>query len=361
MKKVLVTVAILLALFGGCATAGWLGWAKVKAYPATPRTGDGTVVTIEVPADVGPVTLCALLEEKGVIDDHAWFCWYMRYVDGYPRVQKGTHLIANNLSPEGVLAALAVKPRGKDVSLTLPEGLTIVEMAPRLDEAGVGKAAEFIALATDPATAARVTKIPGLKSLEGFLFPETYRFVPGAGAAAVIEKAGTEMVAALAALRAKHPDGVKRLAGLGWGDFEWVTLASIVQKETGVHDDPRNIAAVFVNRMTDPRFVPKRLDSDPTVIYGMGARYKGNLLRADLDDVSNPYNTYTHVGLPPGPISAPGRATLEAVIDPTPKPWLFFVAKGDGSSYFSVSMAEHAKAVDCFQRKICAPGFPPPK
>ncbi len=359
MKKAIAVIVVM--LFAGCAAAGYWAWRTVASYPSTPRAGDGTVVEIVVPPGVGPVTLCAMLEEKGVIDDRAAFCWYMRYVEAYPKVQAGPHAIANNLSPDGVIAALAVKPLAVEVSLTLPEGLTIAEMAPRLETAGVGKASELLSLAKDPATAARLSGVTGLRGLEGFLFPDTYRFKPGAGAAAVVETAAAKMKGTLAELRAAHPDGIARLASLKWGDFEWVTLASIVQKETGPSDDPRDIAAVFLNRMLDPKFTPKLLQTDPTVIYGLGAAYKGNLTRAHLDDPKNPYNTYQHPGLPPGPISAPSRAALEAVLAPSPEKYLFFVARGDGSSYFSETYGEHAKAVDCYQMKKCPPGFPPKK
>jgi UPF0755 protein len=357
MKKVILFVV--LAAFAGCVAAGWIGYRKVTSYPSTPRKGDGTIMEVVVPPDVGPVGLCALLEEKGVIDDHAWFCWYMRYIDAYPKVQAGSHLIANNLSPDGVLAALAVKPLAKDVALTLVPGTTCHEMAPRLEEAGVGKAADLVALCGDGAAAARLTGLGGLRGLEGFLFPDTYRFRPGAGAAAVAATTTAKMKETLAALRTAYPAGVARLATLKWGDREWVTLASIVQEETGPADDPRDVAAVFLNRMTDPKFVPHRLDSDPTVIYGLGPTFTGDLTRAMLDDASNPYNTYTHEGLPPGPIASPGRGALAAVVDPAPRKYLFFVATGTGKSYFSDSYAEHAKAVDCFQLHKCAPGFPP--
>jgi UPF0755 protein len=121
-------------------------------------------------------------------------------------------------------------------------------------------------------------------------------------------------------------------------------LASIVEKETGMEADRRKIAGVFINRLN----IGMRLQTDPTVIYGLGEKFDGNLRRRDLE-ADTPYNTYTRAGLPPTPIALPGRAALQAALNPDPTPALYFVARGDGSSQFSVTLDEHNRAVAKYQ------------
>jgi UPF0755 protein len=130
--------------------------------------------------------------------------------------------------------------------------------------------------------------------------------------------------------------------------YEALILASIVEKETGRADERAKIAGVFVRRLEDHML----LQTDPSVIYGMGARYDGNIRRSDLV-ADTPYNTYTRPGLPPTPIALPGRPAIEAALHPAPGDALYFVARGDGSHVFSSTLAEHSRNVDCYQRKRC--------
>ena len=161
-------------------------------------------------------------------------------------------------------------------------------------------------------------------------------------------------------LRNAHAKGVQDLKKtLGFDDAQIVTLASIVEKETGQPQERPRIAQVFINRLRFPTFVPKLLQTDPTIIYGCTVatprsaacqKWDGRIHRIQLDDHENPYNTYTHEGLPPGPISNPGRAALEAVLAPDKTPFLYFVARNDGTHQFSRTVAEHNAAVVKFQR-----------
>jgi UPF0755 protein len=165
-----------------------------------------------------------------------------------------------------------------------------------------------------------------------------------------------------AELRAAHAKTVAELKKtLGFDDHKIVVLASIVEKETGRAEERPRIAQVFMNRLRMPTFSPKLLQTDPTIIYGCTVgtprspaclKWDGRIRRIQLEDRENPYNTYTHEGLPPGPISNPGRAALEAVMAPDHTPYLYFVAKNDGtgSHYFSKSVAEHNAAVVKYQR-----------
>jgi peptidoglycan lytic transglycosylase G len=180
---------------------------------------------------------------------------------------------------------------------------------------------------------------PG-SSPEGWFFPDTYYYATGASDLAVLARAHRLMRERLDAAWAKRaPELPLRNA------YEALILASIVEKETGRSTDRPLIASVFVNRLR----AGMRLQSDPTVIYGMGKRFDGNLHKRDLE-ADTPYNTYVRDGLPPTPIALPGQASLDAVTNPPPTPYLYFVSRGDGTSEFSANLADHNRAVAKFQK-----------
>ena len=175
---------------------------------------------------------------------------------------------------------------------------------------------------------------------EGRFYPDNYTYAKGASDLAVLKRALKSMDSHLAQAWAnKSP-----LSPLKSSE-EALILASIVEKETGKAADRPLIAGVFANRLR----IGMRLQTDPTVIYGLGASFDGNLRRADLR-TDTPYNTYTRAGLPPTPIAMPGKAAMAAAVQPASTPALYFVAKGDGSSHFSSSLSEHNRAVNRYQR-----------
>ena len=180
---------------------------------------------------------------------------------------------------------------------------------------------------------------PGLPA-EGRFFPDTYRYLPGAADLAVLRQAFNAMKLQLEeAWAVRTPDSPLR------SPDEALTLASIVEKETGVEGDRGLVAGVFVNRLR----LGMLLQTDPTVIYGLGSAFDGNLRKRDLL-ADTPFNTYTRAGLPPTPIALPGRASLRAAVQPEPTRALYFVARGDGSSEFSEQLADHNRAVNKYQR-----------
>lgn len=180
---------------------------------------------------------------------------------------------------------------------------------------------------------------PGMPA-EGRFFPDTYRYLPGATDLAVLRQAFEAMKQQLAeAWSARAPDSPLRSPN------EALTLASIVEKETGAEADRGRVAGVFVNRLR----LGMLLQTDPTVIYGLGPAFDGNLRKRDLL-ADTPFNTYTRAGLPPTPIALPGRASLRAAVQPEPTRALYFVARGDGSSEFSEHLADHNRAVNKYQR-----------
>jgi len=176
---------------------------------------------------------------------------------------------------------------------------------------------------------------------EGLFFPDTYRFAPGSSDLEVFRYAAGLMQEKLAAL------WLERAADLPLADpYQALILASVVEKETGDPRDRVMVAAVLINRLR----IGMPLQSDPTVIYGLGRNFDGNLTRAHLRS-DGPFNTYTRRGLPPAPISLPGLASLHAVLHPARSDALYFVARGDGSSEFSKTLAEHNRAVARYQKR----------
>jgi UPF0755 protein len=174
---------------------------------------------------------------------------------------------------------------------------------------------------------------------EGWFFPDTYRFAKQSSDLDVLKSAHAAMRKQLAAAWARRaPDTPLR------NEYEALVLASIVEKETGRPDDRGRIAGVFVNRLK----AGMRLQTDPTVIYGLGARFDGNLRKRDLE-ADTPFNTYTRDGLPPTPIAMPGLAALDAATRPEPTDALYFVSRGDGTSEFSRSLSDHNRAVRKYQ------------
>ena len=251
------------------------------------------------------------------------------------RLKAGTYALTPPLTPDTLLDKLE---RGDvaQLELVIPEGWTFARMR--------------AALASDPnvkQTAGELSDAELLAAIgareahpEGLFFPDTYRFARGT----------TDLELYRRAFRAQQ----KRLADAWEGraaglplatPYEALILASIVEKETGRPDDRAHIAAVFVNRLKRGML----LQTDPTVIYGLGARFDGNLKKADLL-ADSAYNTYVRSGLPPTPIALPGAAALSAALHPAQSDALYFVARGDGSSEFSAGLVEHNRAVDRYQR-----------
>ena len=221
-------------------------------------------------------------------------------------------------------------------SLTIVEGSTFGELRDQL------AADDEIAKSAPPLRDAELMTRLGIAGFapEGWFFPDTYHFAAGSSEVALLARAHRLMRARLdAAWSRRAPDLPLK------SPYEALILASIVEKETGHLADRPLIASVLVNRLRSGM----RLQADPTVIYGMGARFDGNLRKRDLE-TDTPYNTYTRDGLPPTPISLPGQASLDAATNPPATPYLYFVARGDGTSEFSANLADHNRAVAKFQK-----------
>jgi UPF0755 protein len=222
--------------------------------------------------------------------------------------------------------------------LTFPEGLTVKEMSRIFEASGRGTAQSFVAAARD-ASLVR-TLDPQARDLEGYLFPDTYALPRRADASNVVQMMTGRFLQVLT------PEIRSAAAGRGLSVRQLVTLASIVEKETARPEERPLIAAVYANRLK----IGMGLQCDPTVIYALEltGRFDGNLTRDDLA-FDSPYNTYKYAGLPPGPIAAPGKGSLEAAAQPADTPYLYFVSRNDGSHEFARTLEEHNQNVRKFQ------------
>ncbi len=320
---------------GGLALLAGAGAAAFLALLAPARPG-AELVLFEVPRGASTRGIAGRLEAAGLVRSAEAFGALTRLRRAAGGLRAGEYELSASQSSLEILEILAAG-RVKTWEVVLPEGLRVEESAARLAERRLVDAAAFVAFARDPASAAALG-VEG-PDLEGYLFPETYRLPRGLETR---EVAATLVSQFLGVWKELAPRAEER----GLGMREAVTLASIVEKETGAAEERPLIAAVFLNRLARGM----RLESDPTVIYGI-AGFDGNLRRVHLEDETNRYNTYRIAGLPPGPIASPGAASLRAVVEPAPAPYLFFVSKNDGTHVFSSTFDEHVNQVNRHQKR----------
>jgi len=352
---IIVVASVLLA--GG--TALYLVSAALD-YPTTRRGGKGVAVEVEIERGMSFPAIASRLEAAGVIDRPRWFRIYAMNRGATTKVRVGKYTLRDDMTPEEVLDKLLEGVEDVTVAVTIPEGLNMLEVFDLVQASGVAAATDLESLARDREFLAS----HGIEAetIEGFLFPDTYRFRVPSPPEVVLERMIEQHRVVWDRLRRRYEEKIERLKNkLDWTDQDLLTLASIVEKEAVLDTERPRIAQVFLNRLTSPSFSPKRLETDPTIRYGCtvpvqksAACLKWNktdrLHRAQLDDVDNPYNTYQHDGLPPGPIGNPGRASIEAVFNPDRSKFFFFVARNDGSHVFSKTYAEHTRWVNKFQR-----------
>lgn len=335
---------------------------RMISYPERPGAGSAdTQVTVEIPRGASFPRILGILVDEGVIaeDDSVDFKLFVLHKGAAGKVTAGEHTFRGDMTPTEILEELVRRQPATEVKVTIPEGRNILDVAQILSEAGLGEAQTYVDMMRDPEVVARLG-VTG-PSLEGYLFPDTYKFDTRADPEKVLGRLVERHRQVYDALLRRHRESAKQLEDqLGWGDEEVVTLASIVEKETAAKHERPLIAGVFLNRMRFSSFQPKYLATDPTITYGCVVpveksaacqKYEDRIRRIHLRDQDNPYNTYTHEGLPPGPISNPGKAALEAVFEPKKSRYLYFVARNDGTHKFSKSVAEHEAAVDKYQRQ----------
>ncbi len=292
---------------------------------------------IDLPAGEGTKGIGQRLVAAGIVRDGLTFRTAL-WLTGRARALKaGEYRFDRPLTPIEVVDKIA---RGDVyfIAVTFPEGLTAREMAAIADLHGIGPPSAFAGAAENPSAIRTID--PLASSLEGYLFPDTYRVNRQIGPAALVRS----MVAQFD--RELTGDLRDAASATGLSIHQLVTLASLVEKETARPDERPLIAAVYLHRFR----IGMALQCDPTLIYGLqrAGRYTGNLRREDLA-FDSPYNTYRYAGLPPGPIASPGRASLEAAAHPAPVAYLYFVSRNDGSHEFATTLAEHNRNVQKYQ------------
>jgi UPF0755 protein len=331
-----VAIGTLLLLILAAAAAGTWVYFQVER----PYKGYSDAETfVEIAPGSSPQSMGRTLSDAGVVASPLAFRIAVWRRGAGRRLQAGEYRFDSPMKAVDVVDKVV---RG-DVFLqpvTFREGLTIRQMAAVFEERGFGPAKEFIKAASNP-DAIRATD-PRAPDLEGYLFPDTY--------ALPRRTTADQLVARMIARFEKSltPEVRQAAAARGLSVRELVTLASLVEKETARPDERPLVAAVYANRIK----IGMRLQCDPTVIYGLerSGRYTGNLTRADLE-FDSPYNTYRYAGLPPGPIAAPGAASLEAAANPASVAYLYFVSRNDGSHAFAATLDEHNRNVEEWQRK----------
>lgn len=356
-----------LAFFTAVAVVGYRFW----RYPETPAGSARGVVQVVIPRGAPARRVSELLAEAGLIDNPTLFRLYASQRGVASRFKAGAYNIDTPITPRELIQTIMKGAADELVTVTVPEGRNMIEVVDLLAEAGVADRDLLLRKAVDGTFAAALA-LPG-QSLEGYLYPDTYKFSPGSSPDRVLLTMVRRHREVYEQLRDQHTEPLARLQRrLGWGDHEIVVMASIVEKETGQSEERPRIAQVFINRLTLDSFQPKLLQTDPTIVYGCQVaplflgkasaacqQFTDRIRTIHLRDRENPYSTYAHPGLPPGPIANPGRAALAAVMEPDGSKYLYFVSRNDGSHHFSSSKAEHDSAVVKYQRGGRPLGPPP--
>lgn len=312
----------------------WLAILLSHVFRAPPP-GQATPVEVRVDPGDSLAAVARKLREQRVITNEKMFLLWARLKSLEKRIHWGLYRFELQLSPREILERLVL---GKGIFhvATIPEGLTVKEIADLLAKLQIVDREKFLAEASNP----ELLRLLGLegKGMEGYLFPSTYYFTPSTPERDII-------IAMAAQFRKVFEPLLDPQAGLvHLTPHAIVTLASIIEKETGVEAERPLVSAVFHNRLK----LSMPLQSDPTVIYGL-KNFNGNLTRKDLNAPS-PYNTYRINALPPGPICNPGLSSIRAALSPADVPFLYFVSKNDGTHLFSEDLAAHNRAVKTYQQ-----------
>jgi len=329
LRRFILLVALLVLVTGGAAF-WWLH---------QPLTLPSPTVDLSIEPGRTPRGVAEDVAATGVVVDPRLLYWWFRFSGQDRLIRAGSYELESGVTPRALLSKLV---RGDEAMrfVVLVEGWNWRQVRAALAKADQLKPE---AAALDDAALMTLLGRPGVAP-EGRFFPDTYTYSKGSSDIAVLKRALRAMDSHLdAAWALRKPDSPLKTPS------DLLTLASIVEKETGRPDDRARIAGVFVNRLK----VGMPLQTDPTVIYGMGAAFDGNLRKRDLL-ADTPWNTYTRNGLPPTPIAMPGRAALLASVEPEAGNSLYFVSRGDGTSHFSSNLEEHNRAVNQYQRKPAA-------
>jgi UPF0755 protein len=345
MRAVRILFLLLLAAAAGVGAVGAKLYRDVAAFRDAPF-GSQQEKLVGIPSGAGPRQVVRLLARSGALADEHLAWRYVRWLKRDVRPMKaGEYAFAGQLRPDEVLERV-YRGEVKVYHFTVPEGLRMEEIAAIVEEAGLGRASELLSLMHDAAFAHGLG-VP-FPNLEGYLYPDTYTFArdprPRAVLATMVGRFREEL----------HKAEVERSPGVTLDEKQAVTLASIIEKETGRPEERPRISCVFHNRLKRGM----RLQTDPTVMYATMLRHGGqwsqNISKADLL-APHPYNTYMVAGLPPGPIANPGAGALSAAMHPSDCHDLFFVSRNDGTHVFCPDLRCHETAVRKWQVEFLRP------
>lgn len=324
--RLALTGIVGMALVGGAAAYWWVNQPLRLASP---------VVELAVERGASPREVAAAVARAGVAVQPQALYWWFRISGQARQIRAGSYELEGLVSPRSLLQKL-VQGDEASRSVTLVEGWTFRQVREALQRAeNLRSEAPLLSDAQLMAQLGRAGLAP-----EGQFFPDTYTYSKGSTDLAVLKRALHAMDLRLAETWAQRNSKVPLQSAQ-----EALILASIIEKETGRTSEQAQISAVFNNRL----LIGMRLQTDPSVIYGLGAAFDGNLRKADLL-ADTPFNTYTRSGLPPTPIALPGRQALLAAVHPAPSKALYFVSRGDGTSVFSDNLDAHNRAVNQYQR-----------
>jgi UPF0755 protein len=329
MKKGLI--ATLLACVCVCGLAGW----RLYSFLTTPGPALAQGVLIFVPEGTTLRATAQLLAAQGLITSARLFSWWARVTGVDRRIRSGEYMFTAPLPP---LALLRILTSGEGLRhvMTVTEGMTFRQIAALLAARDLGAEESFFCLNADPVFLATWGLPP--QGMEGYLYPDTYQFSWQSAPEEILGRMIERFYTAIS------PAMYRQASELGFSLHQVITLASLIEKETGLSSEKNLVAAVLHNRLRQG--MP--LQCDPTVIYGIEG-FDGNLTRQHLL-IPTLYNTYLFRGLPPGPIASPGLESILAALNPAKLDYLYFVARGDGSHEFSADLATHNRAVQRFQR-----------
>lgn len=309
--------------------------ALLYQYATTPASASQDGQVVEIKPGMTLKQVAHFLADKELLSEPSTFMLYTYLQGEQNHIQAGEYRFSPSMPPRDILEALT---SGMAVlyTVTIPEGYRITDIAGLLEAKGLVDKPAFIE-ATRNRELLESLHIPS-GSLEGYLYPETYKFSKAGGARRIVQTLLDTFKE-----RVLQPERVQQAEAMQFTFHEIITLASLIEKETGLGKERKLISSVFHNRLAKKM----RLQTDPTVIYAM-VNFDGNIRKKDLS-IDSPYNTYKHFGLPPGPIASPGLESIQAALDPEESDFLYFVSRKDGSHQFSTNYKDHVRAVQKYQ------------
>ncbi|MFN8945931.1 MAG: endolytic transglycosylase MltG [Pseudobdellovibrionaceae bacterium] len=343
MKKIFLILisGVVLSLFA----FGIFASVLYKNFSNVPPSQEKKSVIFEIPSGKSFSQVATDLQNLGLVKNASLFNLYARIKNQRGQVKVGEYELFTNMTPSQVLRTIT---SGKSLArpITISEGLNIYDIAALLENKGMGKQSDFFRIVRDPELIQSLlgaeAKTFQIKSLEGYLFPETYMMTKYMGTKELVSQMVKRFLLNWEKIEKKYGYPEMKLSR-----HERVTLASIIEKETSAPEERKLISSVFHNRLEQGM----RLQTDPTILYGL-AEVSGRMImsitKADLSR-PNKYNTYTNYGLPPGPIANPGALALEAAFEPEESDYLFFVSQNNGTHIFSENYKDHSAAVQKFQ------------